>query len=164
MSSELLKDEQLKGVSADDFLELRFDEVEAAKDFMLYPKGIYIFEIEEWEKRTDIGKDKLEAWQVSLKPVAIEELESEEDEETAQKVLENEQPFREMYMQGFGYQNLTGRWMEIATGLGVEGFGEFFEKSPGTMIRARVTHRASKNDKSIINANLRDVVAVQAGE
>lgn len=152
MSSELFGDDQLKGLTIEDFMVVRFDEVEKVHEYIRMPLGIYRGRVEPLDTFTvpaDPAKKRPETQGVQIRIAVIEvvELKNEADDaETAQTIIEVEQKAQIGYLPGFGFRKLATDWADVAVELDAPSLEELSEKLPGTIVEFEVSHKRNKND------------------
>ena len=148
--SDKLNHQNMQELSIDDLMEVTVEEVEKTRDFVNYPKGIYLFEVkrpklEPIERMVEGKKIKDKEIQIHLIPQEIVELNPASDADLAAQLLESKQPLVFKYRTGYGIQDLLTRWEDIMRTIGTPALGAFLEEVGGTFITAEIGIRRSKN-------------------
>ena len=148
--TEKLNHEMMQEVSINDLLEAGFDDIEKVKDFVLWPKGVFLFTLSKLKIESDgQGSAKKEFISSEFKLQEIVELVNQEDEAVVEQIVHAEQNLTFRFYKGYGIQEFMTRFEDAATALGAGNLGAMLQELPGQTIRMEVGHRKDKKSGEI---------------
>lgn len=140
----LLTMEDLKGLSAEDLLNVDFSSMEEVAGFLQPPKGLYVFDVPTIGF-VNVAKEGAPAnMAVQVEFVIRETVQLANETDTPCKAGDK---FTMTWRGGQGVAYLRSDFQEVITTLGTKDLAGFMAALPGATITGEVSYRLDKDDK-----------------